>query len=266
MPWKLRDLGLLRQVDAFDAGCVVPPRYMANWQDGDGDRNADAIASYSIQLADRVGKLLSPGKRLLTIGGDCSILLGNTLALRRRGRYGLVFFDAHSDFRHQHNFPPIGAAAGEDLAIVTGRGDSRLINIENLGPYVAADDVFVVGVLSNDEGLKEMGDGGISIITNVDFKKSDDVAERVLEKVEWSTDGFWIHLDFDVVDKSEMWAVDCPETTGLSFAKMKPLVKKLITSERCAGMEITIYDPDLDQEGVCVRKIMDFMSYVFSEA
>jgi arginase len=197
MPWKLRDLNLLSRIDAFDAGCAVPPRYIANWQDGDGDRNANAIASYSIHLADRVGKLLSPGKRLLTIGGDCSILLGNTLALRRRGRYGLVFLDAHSDFRHQNNFPPIGAAAGEDLAIVTGRGDSRLINIENLGPYVATEDIFVVGVLSDDAGLKEMRDKGISIITNVDFKKSEDVTERVLEKVVGQTDGFWIHLKKD---------------------------------------------------------------------
>jgi arginase len=32
------------------------------------------------------------------IGGDYSILPGSMLALRRRGRYGLLFIDGHADF------------------------------------------------------------------------------------------------------------------------------------------------------------------------
>jgi arginase len=75
------------------------------------------------------------------------------LALKRTGRYGLVFIDAHSDFRHPGNSPEIGAAAGEDLAIVTGRGDHRLINLEGMGPYVQEEDVHIVGVRSNDDYL-----------------------------------------------------------------------------------------------------------------
>jgi arginase len=84
--------------------------------------NAAAMATYTRQLADRIGALVDVGEFVLVLGGDCSILLASILALRRRGRYGLAFLDGHSDFRHPANSSRVGAAAGEDLALVTGRG------------------------------------------------------------------------------------------------------------------------------------------------
>ena len=59
------------------------------------------------------------------LGGDCSILLGNLLALRRRGRYGLLFVDGHADFYHPEANPN-GEAASMDLAFATGRGPEVL--------------------------------------------------------------------------------------------------------------------------------------------
>ncbi|MFD4693211.1 arginase family protein [Streptomyces sp. NPDC058463] len=46
-----------------------------------------------MRLADAVGAALDAGHFPVVLGGDCSILLGNLLALRRRGRYGLLFLD-----------------------------------------------------------------------------------------------------------------------------------------------------------------------------
>jgi arginase len=102
----LRDKGLLERLVAADGGVVVPPRYQSQWKRGDGVRNERAIERFSSRLADRVGALLDRGSFPVVLGGDCSILLGNMLALRRRGRYGLVFVDGHSDFRHPGNPTP----------------------------------------------------------------------------------------------------------------------------------------------------------------
>ena len=136
LPWALRDRKLLGLIGADDGGSLIPPRYRAQWTPGEGDRNAEAIAAFSVDLANRLGTVIESGRQAVVLGGDCSILVGNMLALKRRGRYGLVFLDAHSDFRHPGNAPAIGAAAGEDLAIVTGRGDARLTDLEGFGPYV----------------------------------------------------------------------------------------------------------------------------------
>ena len=173
------------------------------------------------------------------------------LALKRRGRYGLVFLDAHSDFRHLGNSDVIGAAAGEDLAIITGLGDSRLVDLEKLKPYVLNEDIYVLGIRDNDENLDELSNRNIKVATSQQIIRSDldNIIGNVLDIVTQNTSGFWIHLDLDVVDSSEMIAVDSPEPNGLTFPTLSKLVTKLFRSENCIGIEITIYDPDLDPTG-----------------
>ena len=264
LPWALRDRNLLAAINATDAGSLAPPRYRAAWSAGDGDRNAEAIATFSTLLADRVSSLLQPDTFALVLGGDCSILVGNTLALKRRGRYGLMFLDAHSDFRHPHNAPAIGAAAGEDLAIVTGRGDSRLIDLEHRGPYIRDEDVMLIGVRDDDEYLPELTACGMRIITSTRLAQLgvQHAATDGLASVTQATQGFWVHLDLDVVDATEMPAVDCPEPSGLSFSVLTALLKRLLGSPACAGLELTIYDPDLDPTGYYADQVIACISDV----
>ncbi|MCA9754072.1 MAG: arginase family protein [Gemmatimonadetes bacterium] len=250
-PWTLRDRGLLRDLRAEDGGAVVPARYLAAWKAGDGVRNADAIARYSRELADRVESILARRRFPLVLGGDCSVLLGNLLALRRRGRHGLVFLDAHSDFRHLGNSPAVGAAAGEDLALVTGRGDERLVDLEGLGPSVDPRDVAVVGVRPEDECLSELDELGMCLIPSDRLARigATRAAAAALTAVTNGTRGFWVHLDADVVDAAEMPAVDCPETGGPSFRVLGNLLRRLVDAPGCMGLEVTIYDPDEDPDG-----------------
>jgi arginase len=89
--------GLPGAIGAVATTRVDPPLYVNNVEPGDGVRNATLIYDYSLKLADIVGRAIDAGQFPLVLGGDCSILLGDLLALRRRGRYGLVYLDAHSD-------------------------------------------------------------------------------------------------------------------------------------------------------------------------
>ena len=60
-PGALRDQRLIDRLQARDAGCLTPPRYdPGDWRPGDGVAHADDIARYSLQLADRIGGLLTP--------------------------------------------------------------------------------------------------------------------------------------------------------------------------------------------------------------
>ena len=80
----------------------------------------------------------------LVLGGDCSILIGCTLALRRQDRFGLFFIDGHADF-YQPETSPTSEVADMDLAIVTGRGPEALTDIEGLRPLVRDEDVVAFG-------------------------------------------------------------------------------------------------------------------------
>jgi arginase len=250
---------------ARDAGVVVPPRYRSEWQAGEGDRNADAIAVFSKELAKRIDQVQNLDLFPLVLGGDCSILIGNGLALKKKGRFGLVYCDAHSDFRHEGNAEAIGAAGGESLAIVTGRGDARLINIEGKKPYFRDEDIALLGIRTTDDYLKELDESGILTLTSNEMREAgmSASAARAMEKVSEHTEGFWIHIDLDILDSTVMQAVDCPEPDGLFYPELVDLIQPLLNSPQCAGVELTIFDPDLDPNGDHANEIVRFLDLAF---
>jgi arginase len=65
--------------------------------------------------------------------------------------------------------------------------------------------------------------------------------------------GFWIHLDADVLDAKVMPAVDSPNQRGLSFEQLQQILSLLLSSPKARGLEVTIYDPTLDPDGRYVK-------------
>lgn len=257
----LRDQGLLAQLGARDAGVVTPPRYLPDW-DGKTVRNASALATYSQRLADRIQHHCLTGEFPLILGGDCSILLGPMLALRRIGRYGLIFIDGHLDFRHPGNADAVGAAAGEDLALVTGRGGSSLANLEGRGPLVADSDVVAIGFRSDDEYATEAQQIGMTTIDAAYLRQngSAHVARLAQEALKQRPiQGCWIHLDADVLDPALMPAVDTPTPGGLTFEELTLLLQLLLRTNLAVGLEVTVFDPDFDPDGKLAQCLTEIL-------
>jgi arginase len=263
-PGALRDHGLVRRLGARDAGCHTPPRFdPGQWRPGDGVSQAGDIARYTVGLADRIGAILAADEFPLVLGGDCSIVLGSALAMRRYGedhggRVGLVYVDAHSDFRHPGNASIVGAAAGEALALVTGRGQADLAAIEQRRPYIRDSDVVLVGVRSADEYRMDLQAGGFAFRTAPDVRTHG--ANRTAQ---WAVAqlaeciGFWVHLDVDVLDPSVMPAVDAPDPGGIAYQELEQLLRGMLGSPYCLGLELTVFDPDFDVEGVYAADIVN---------
>ncbi|GAA2589794.1 arginase family protein [Streptomyces tubercidicus] len=268
----LREQGLLRRLGALEGGVVVPPRYdLGEWKEGDGDFNAAALAAYTGRLATRIEGHVGSGDFPVVLGGDCSILLGAVLALRRLGRYGVAYLDGHGDFRHPGNVAvsgPVGAAAGEGLAQITGRGQADLTDLDGLRPYVRDEDVCALGLRDVDEDQEELTALGISHASVGEIRRRgpETVARDVLTHFQRSPlDGFWIHLDADVLDPSVMPAVDSPDPGGLLTGELRALLGPLAASPRCAGINVTIYDPDRDPEGMGAALLADLLESVFAQ-
>jgi arginase len=85
---RLLSFGLAERLDARHGVRVEPAEYKFERDPKTKTLNADAIASWSCELADAVETVLDGGDFPVVLGGDCLILLGPTLALKRRGRYG----------------------------------------------------------------------------------------------------------------------------------------------------------------------------------
>ena len=266
----LRDRGLLARLGAEEGGVVTPPRYdRGGWAEGDGVFNAAAIARYSVALADRVERHAAPGTFVLVLGGDCSILLGTLLGLRRRGRTGLVYVDGHSDFRHPGNSTAVGAAAGEGLALVTGRGQPDLTDIEGLWPYDRDADTAALGMHEPGDPLLPEAREAVAVLATVEEMRSTGcgaAAGRALGAMAPGVDRIWVHLDVDVLDPSVMHAVDSPEPGGLQPAELVETLVPLLRDPRVAGLDLAIYDPDLDEPGDGARLLTDVLVEAFGAA
>jgi len=112
LPRALLGAGLRERLDAADGGRVDAGPYDPRRDPETGVLNPYGIAQYSMRLADAVGGVLDRSGFPVVLGGDCSILLGNLLALRRRGRFGLYFVDGHTDF-YQPSAEPNGARGAD---------------------------------------------------------------------------------------------------------------------------------------------------------
>lgn len=248
----LRERGIVTRLGAEDGGGVVPLPYSPEIEPVTGTKNGEAIRSFSVDLAERVGKVVGSGRFPLVLGGDCSILVGSMLALRRIGRFGLVFVDGHLDFRHPGNSARLGAAAGEDLALVTGRGSERLTNIEGLRPLVREEDVFALGDREDYPEWRDIHGTGITVwdLRTLKTLGFDEAASRAVEALRMDgVEGFWIHLDADVLEDELMPAVDSRQPGGMNYGELVELLGAFLRSGLAVGMEITIFDPEQDSTG-----------------
>lgn len=98
LPAWLKHWGFYELVAPQAVHTVLPPPYSARVDPASGVRNADAVGTYSLQLAACVAQLVRQGAFALVLGGDCSILLGPALGLKQLGTYGLFFLDGHTDY------------------------------------------------------------------------------------------------------------------------------------------------------------------------
>ncbi|MEO3771860.1 arginase family protein [Micromonospora sp. B9E7] len=263
-PGALRDHDLLARLRARDAGCITPPRYdPGDWRPGDGVCHAREIADYSLALAERIGSIIDRGEFPVVLGGDCSVLLGSALAMHRLGeavggRIGLVFVDGHSDFRHPGNASYVGAAAGEDLALVTGRGQADLAALEGRRPYFRDIDVVVLGIRAQDEYRLDLQAAGITTRPVPALR-----AEGAARTAQWAHEqladcaGYWVHIDVDVLDPAVMPAVDAPDPGGIAFAELEILLAGLVDTPHCLGVELTVFDPDYDPDGSYAAEIVN---------
>ncbi|MEV8554105.1 arginase family protein [Streptomyces glaucescens] len=258
LPAALLDAGLAAAPGAVRAGRVEPPPYDPRWDPRTGVRNAAGLAEYAVRLADAVGAVLDRGRFPLVLGGDCSILLGNLLALRRRGRYGLLFLDGHTDF-YQPSADPAGEAASMELALATGRGPGLLADLEGRGPLLRDEDAVVLGFRDAGEsaaaGMQPLPPGLSAVdLDGVRAVGAGVAARRALARL--AAVPYWVHLDADVLDDALMPAVDYRLPGGLSWAELTQVLRTALRDGRAVGLDVTIFNPRLDPDGTLAARLV----------
>ena len=269
LPNWLRKYEFHKQIHPDLIFTLVPPEYAMDLDEESGVRNCEKIVTYAKDQAKLLSKYLDQDSFCLIIGGDCSILIGNALALRQKGNYGLFFLDGHTDYippevSHSH-----GAAAME-LSIITGYGHEKLTNISKLRPYFKEKSVWSVGNREYDpKVVNEILSSQINYFDLNLLRKTGlrNCALQFLKMVdENNLDGFFIHLDVDVLNDDIMPAVDTREKNGLNYWELNVLLYELLRNDKAIGIEITILDPTLDEGGEHTKKFVSNFIGVFENA
>lgn len=267
LPEALLALGLAESLQARRAARVETPAYDPVRDAETGTLNAQAIAAWSPRLADACENVLDRGEFPVVLGGDCSVLLGTTLALKRRGRYGLLFIDGHADF-YQPGANPNGEAASMDLAFATGHGPALLCDLEGRGPLVRSEDAVAFGFRDAEEQA-EYGSQSppedllaldLAAVRELGVDRAAAAAVARLSRPELR--GFFVHVDADCLDDAVMPAVEYRLAGGLSVDELKSALRIALDSGKAAGIEITVYNPNLDRDGEAGRTLAGLLAEV----
>lgn len=266
----LRRAGLVEALGAIDLGDVpAPTDYRHERAPDSGVHNLAAVAAHTRTLAEALSAPLDRGEFPLLLGGDCSVLLGALLALHRRGRHGLLHLDGHTDF-----YPPACSASGQvaamELWIATGGEPASRLALDVGAPLVAPSDTVLVGHRDHVErrrsGAPDPAEHLLSAVPceRVRASGAEAVAAATIAALAArGLDGFWIHLDVDVLDDAVMPAVDTREAGGLSYAELVALLLPALASGLARGLTVTIFDPTLDANGTMARDLVVALTTAF---
>ncbi len=181
-------------------------------------------------LADRVEITEAP----VLYAGDCVSIIGVLAGLERRHiRPTLVFFDAHGDF-HTWDTTASGFLGGMPLAMVTGRGEQTILDGAGLTPIPDHRALLVDG-RDLDPGEREaLEESGVQRVPVAQL------ADRIPD------DGpIYVHVDLDVVDPSDMPAMNYPAPGGPSLDEVASSVRGLAETGRVVAFSVSSWNPQL---------------------
>src|ERR1700729_3668270 len=244
-PDALRSAGLHERLGCPNVVRIEVPSYSDVRDPATEILNPQGIAAVALHTADAVSAALDSSKFPVVLGGDCSIVLGPLLALRRRGRYGLAFLDGHADFQHPRE-EPNGEVASLDLAVATGRGPGALDDNDHFLDEHIRSTAITVADLSDirAHGASHALERAVTTLTRPELE------------------GFWVHLDVDVLDDALMPAVDYRHPGGLSWEEAELILSGLLGNHDARGLEVTIFNPRLDPDGSIARRLSDLIEAV----
>ncbi|MBI4939128.1 MAG: arginase family protein [Actinobacteria bacterium] len=260
-PQALRSFGLVAALAATDAGdldvrITGPARDTAS-----GLVGGDTVAPMVTEVRRATAELVAAGARPLLVGGCCAPLMGAfSGAADVFGGIGLAHVDGHLDL-YDHVTSPTGEAADTPVGVLLGVGEPGLLAASGPTPPLRAGRLRVLGARDQDEATDVAALATrLGVVAEPPTRIAQDprgAAARTLDCV--ANDGFWLHLDVDVLAADVFPATDYLMPGGLDLAALTALLGGLGGDSRLVGASVGCYSPEKDLDGRCGRALVDLL-------
>lgn len=225
---------LLAQADDLMIGAVPGP----------GDET-DSVAPIHRALADAVAGAVAAGERPVAILGDCCQTIGVMAGLERTGLHpAMVWLDSHGDFNTWETTPS-GFLGGMPLAMLTGRGDQRMMEAVGLAP-ITDERVLLSDGRDLDPGERELVKG--SGIRHM---------EKVIGVPYALPEGpLYLHLDTDILDARLAPAFLYAVKGGPSPEGLAAVLTAILETGQVAAISVTAaWDAARDSDGATAEAV-----------
>ena len=207
--------------------------------DADGDQ-LTRMAAIHAPLAADVAKAVELAERPVCIVGDCCQPIAVMAGLQRAGiEPMIVWLDAHGDFNTDET-TITGYVAGMTIAMMTGRGNQKLVEAAGL-KKVPDTDIILADARDLDVKERELLEQS-KVAHLTDFNE---VVERVIA----SDRPFYVHFDVDVLDSNEAPAQQYPVPNGPSVETLRNAAARLHQTGRLAAASMNPWALDKDTDG-----------------
>jgi arginase len=218
-------------------------------------------------LATAVGAARAAGQLPMVLAGNCFAAVGTLAGLGADGA-GVFWLDAHGDL----NTPDTTASGlldGMALATLTGRCWRGLVaTVPGFAP-VPDHRLVLVGARDLDPPEEALAAAvGIRRIGPRDLARSG--VRRALAPVAGrmasGTDGFYLHLDLDVLDPGVATVNEFSAPGGLTLEDLRTVVEVVAEAGPILGAAMTALDPAADRDGRAASAAMTVARWIASLA
>jgi arginase len=270
-PAAFRAFGLREVVGGVDLG-DLDVRIRAEERDPvTGVLGLEDVCTATSMIRQSVSDALADGQIPFIVGGCCALVPGTLAGVRdARGNAGLLHLDGHLDLYDQTTSPS-GEAADMPVTVAIGGGPAPWVEAAG-GASVGAADVWILGYRDREQSkadgmlMPEDLDPPIACLSTEELVQLGFTvaANRAVAALESTTEGFWTHLDLDIVDPELFLANDAPVPAGIDWDQLTMLLAPVFASPALAGFSLGCYNPEKDREGANGRRIVEVLRLAVS--
>lgn len=90
------------------------------------------------------------------------------------------------------------------------------------------------------------------------------LTRKVLRRLTPRLEKLRLHVDLDVLSTRSLPAVDYRQPGGLSWGQLERLTETALSSGNVIGLNVTIYNPDMDPDRRSARRIVKYLQTVLA--